>query len=498
MRTKACIGALLVTATFLVGFDLARHSVPPEQILSGGPPKDGIPALLDPRFVTAKDAARFLQPDDRILGLSTEDAARAYPLRILTWHEVVNDTLRERPVVVTYCPLTGSAVVFERTIEGRPGTFGVSGLLYQSNVLLYDRETESLWSQLGGAAVAGVRTKTPLRVVPASVTTWGVWRRDHPRTLVLSPDTGFPRDYAVDPYAGYHVSSRVMFPVARSDDRLPAKARVFGLADGDDAVAYPLSILKQAGIVQDRLAGRDVTIDYDLEGGAVRARATSSKEELPGVEVYWFAWAAFHPESRIWGTSLANGVRTTSSPKPSGTAEGVPGIEISSHEAYWTHVPGGPLGPDGESTDLPGLLVIRGELRNAASSPRSWVHLRYELLDAAGNLVKSEDGYSLGGEGLRPVDGGGEIDGMPAPSAVPIAPGKTDGFRMFFLREETPAFDRYRVRILDAPAARTDGHAPPTGGLDSPSRSGARRPARERSDPAPPLAGNARQARPVE
>lgn len=497
MRPKVEIAALLVMATLLVGFDLRRHSVPPEQILSGGPKKDGIPALLDPEFVTAKEAERFLQPTDRIVGLSIGDAARAYPLRILAWHEIVNDALDDQPVMVTYCPLTGSAVAFDRTIGGTPTTFGVSGLLYESNVLLYDHETESLWSQLGGAAVAGARTKTPLRVVPASVTTWGVWQRDHPRTLVLSADTGFGRDYTVDPYAGYHASSRVMFPVARSDDRLPAKARVFGLADGSDVVAYPLSILKHAGIIPDRLAGRDVTIEYDLESEAVRARATASREELPGVEVYWFAWAAFHPETRIWGPSPADGIRAPSL-KSSGTAEEVPGIEISSYEAYWTLLPGGPLGPDGESADLPGLLVIRGELRNVDSSPRSFVHLRYELLDTAGTVIKSEDGYSLAGEGLRPVDG---VDGLvdtPGPAAVPIAPGKTDRFRMFFLREETPAFHRYRVRVLDAPAAMTESHAEATAGIGSPSQSGATRPARERSDPAPPPAGSARQGPPVE
>jgi hypothetical protein len=179
---------LLLAALACLGFDTTRHSVPLSQILSGGPPKDGIPAIMAPRLVAAS-AATFLRGGDAVIGVTEAGVAKAYPVRILNWHEVVNDQIAGVPIVVTYCPLTASAVVYDRAPRGAPLTFGVSGRLYQSNVLIYDYQTESLWSQLKEEALTGSFTGTALRAFPSVVTTWADWQSTHPQTLVLSPDT---------------------------------------------------------------------------------------------------------------------------------------------------------------------------------------------------------------------------------------------------------------------------------------------------------------------
>ena len=168
-----------VLMPLLVGFDTMKSNIPVADIVSGGPPKDGIPALVEPKFVAAHDAT-YLQPEDRIIGVVRNGMTKAYPLRILNWHEAVNDTIGTTAAVVTYCPLTGSAVVYARTVNRQILSFGISGRLYQSNVLLYDHQTESLWSQLKEEAVTGPQTGTRLRVLPSITTTWNAWRRCTP------------------------------------------------------------------------------------------------------------------------------------------------------------------------------------------------------------------------------------------------------------------------------------------------------------------------------
>ncbi len=290
---------LLAALPVLVGFDLSRHSVPAHEILAGGPPKDGIPAIDYPKFVPAP-AAAFLRPDDRVVGVAHQEKAKAYPLRILNWHEVVNDVVGDLPVAVTYCPLTASAIVYERAAAPSPRSFGVSGLLYQSNLLLYDRRTESLWSQLAGEAIAGRATGSRLRPVAAVETSWEEWRRSHPDTLVLAPPTDYPRDYDVDPYRAYRESPDPMFPVTHVDLRLPAKAKVAGLRVSSASKAYPLSELSQRPVFEDSLGGLRVRIDYDAKAERVLATEANSGRELPAVLAYWFAWAAFHRDTEIW------------------------------------------------------------------------------------------------------------------------------------------------------------------------------------------------------
>jgi len=178
-----------VAAQVKNGFDLEDALVPVDMIQSGGPPRDGIPALSRPRFVSAKEAD-FLEQTDRVLGITLNGVSRAYPIKILNFHEIVNDRFSDASVVVTFCPLCGTGIVFRGSIEGVDHSFGVSGLLYNSDVLLYDQQTESLWSQIGGRAISGPRKGTPLERLPVTHTTWEDWLGRHPDTRVLSIDTG--------------------------------------------------------------------------------------------------------------------------------------------------------------------------------------------------------------------------------------------------------------------------------------------------------------------
>jgi len=282
-----------------IAFDLSRSSIPTEEILSGGPPKDGIPALIDPAVVSA-EAATYLRADNRVLGVAMGNQARAYPIRVLNWHEVVNDQLSGTPIVVTYCPLCGTGMVFRAGQQGRRVLFGVSGLLYNSDVLLYDRETESLWSQLKMEAVTGRRLGEKLEWLPAQHTTWQAWRTAHPQTEVLSLKTGYQRDYDRDPYTGYAGRSRLMFPVRHQDDRLSPKAWVAGVLINGQPKAYALNRLKSAGSFEDAVGGQAIRIVYDATSRSVQVTDAANKP-LPVVQAYWFAWVAFYPETLLYG-----------------------------------------------------------------------------------------------------------------------------------------------------------------------------------------------------
>lgn len=287
-------------ATTLNGFDLTGASIPVEAIERGGPPKDGIPAIDQPRFVSAAQSG--LRANDRVLGYAEGGVARAYPIRILNWHEVVNDRIGPRDLVVSYCPLCGTGMAFDGAIGAQRTRFGVSGLLYNSDVLLYDRQTSSLWSQILMTAVTGPLKGTRLKPLPLAHTTWADWRRRHPGTEVLSTETGFVRDYDRDPYAGYDKVQRLMFDVQHRDDRFPLKEWVLGVTVGDQAKAYPFSLLARAvnaqGLLADTVAGRPLHIHFDAEHQSARV-LDSDGTERPSVMAFWFAWVAFHPRTEV-------------------------------------------------------------------------------------------------------------------------------------------------------------------------------------------------------
>lgn len=288
------------------GFDLAGALVPVEGILQGGPPKDGIPAIDRPAFVGARDATD-LRPGDMVLGISRDGLAKAYPIRILNWHEVVNDRFGADNIVVTFCPLCGSGVAFESKAGSRALRFGVSGLLYNSDVLLYDRETQSLWSQIRAQAVTGPLKGGHLEAVPVLHTTWADWRARHPNSLVLGQKTGYSRDYDGDPYAGYEKSADLMFPVRFRAEGYHPKERVLGIVLGGKAKAYPfVELAKGAGEVADTVGGRVIRVRYSREHQSAEA-FDAKGQPMVATTLFWFAWAAFHPGTEIYRAPGAKG-----------------------------------------------------------------------------------------------------------------------------------------------------------------------------------------------
>ena len=291
--------SISATAESRNGFLLDDALIPTQEIRSGGPPRDGIPSLDNPLFVTA-DKARFLRPNDRILGVELNGIERAYPIRILNFHEIVNDIIDGQPLVITYCPLCGSGMAFESTIDGKHLKFGVSGLLYNSDVLLYDRQSASLWSQIAKTAVTGKMKGTKLNAIPVAHTTWRDWRTRHPETKVLSTETGFRRNYKVDPYPNYGRDRRLYFPVAQEDRRYSRKAMVMGLETGGQFKAYPFSELKKsASQFTDTFQGQQFEVYYDNRNQTARI-LDANGDEIPTLIAFWFAWYAFHPGTEVY------------------------------------------------------------------------------------------------------------------------------------------------------------------------------------------------------
>ncbi len=287
------------------GFDLQGSLVPVTEIEHGGPPRDGIPALDRPQFVPAA-SADYLKPDDRVLGLELNGIVKAYPIRILDWHEIANDDFNGEPVVVTYCPLCGTGVAFSAEIGGSRKTFGVSGLLYNSDVLLYDRQTESLWSQLLGKAVTGPLKGTELKLIPMRHTTWRAWKREHPDTQVLDIRTGYRRNYRDTAYRGYDKSRSVMFPVSHRDRRYHPKEQVIGIEVDRQFKAYPfVELARTSGVIHDTINGLKIRVVFDAENASAVV-FDEAGNELPGVTGFWFAWVAFHPDTDVFQVRLAS------------------------------------------------------------------------------------------------------------------------------------------------------------------------------------------------
>jgi hypothetical protein len=286
--------------SFYNGFDVEDGLIAPNEIDHGGPGRDGIPALDYAVFLEGAARETEIQADDRVMGVSYNGVAKAYPIRILEQHEIVNDHFALTPLTITFCPLCGTGMVFQAEAAGKVLNFGVSGLIYNSDMLLYDRDTQSLWSQVMKKAVTGPLKGTDLVQVPAQYTTWASWTQQHPDSLLLSTDTGFERDYDVSPYEEYKRLPMVMFATLNNDLRLPAKTWIVGITSGDQALALPFEELDKLDEPLTVIVGdTPLEIRWDKTASVARAFEKDGKE-FPVTAGYWFAWVAFHPATALY------------------------------------------------------------------------------------------------------------------------------------------------------------------------------------------------------
>jgi hypothetical protein len=241
--------------------DFSRHTVPFDQIIGGGPERDGIPPLDFPRFTTTQDAGIWLGGEEPVIALELNGDARAYPLQILLWHEIVNDDVGGVPVAVTFCPLCNSAIVFDRRLGSVVYDFGNSGTLRYSDLIMWDRQTESWWQQFTGEAIIGSLAGKRLRFVPASIVSFSDFEAAYPGAKVLSRGTGFNKDYRRNPYPGYDRADLPPSLFAGSpDDRLQPKERVVGVTVNGVDVAFPFAILRSEKAVNYTVGGQDVVV----------------------------------------------------------------------------------------------------------------------------------------------------------------------------------------------------------------------------------------------
>ncbi|MFZ8907744.1 MAG: DUF3179 domain-containing protein [Nitrosopumilaceae archaeon] len=313
-----------------------KHIVPLDKIRGGGPPKDGIPSIDDPKFAEVS-GSQFVSDSDVVIGLEINGDARAYPLFILVWHEIVNDNVGSTPVAVTYCPLCYTNQVFERIIDGNEVEFGTSGKLYQSNLLMYDRWTDSYWSQGLGLAVTGELSGMKLKAIPFDVITWGDWKKLHPDTLVLTTDTGYLRSYATDPYGDYYTDPRIIFPVDNMDDLMHPKEVILGFHEDGIYKAYKQNDVELHNVINDNIGETSLMLvslfsqnsrafDRNLNGDILEFEYVDEKiidtktksmwnynglaisGPLEGSQLtrmsmepgFWFSWVAFHPDTVVW------------------------------------------------------------------------------------------------------------------------------------------------------------------------------------------------------
>lgn len=335
--------------------DFQKAGVLLHEIRSGGPPKDGIPAIDRPKFETTPDAEKWLKPAEPVVYLERNGDARAYPLQILIWHEIVNDTVGGVPATVTFCPLCNTSITFDRRLEGMVYDFGTTGKLHKSALVMYDRQTESWWWQVSGQAIVGELTGKRLAVLPSQIISWETFRRGHPAAKVLSRDTGHSRQYGRNPYVGYdNINSSPFMYTGGRDPRLRPMERVVTVSIGREDAAYTFSALEKAGVVHDSVGGMPIVIFFqkgtasaldsnDIAGGRdigaaavysplverrkltftasgaefrdertksawnLIGRATSGPlagkrlEPIVHGNHFWFSWASYKPRTRVYG-----------------------------------------------------------------------------------------------------------------------------------------------------------------------------------------------------
>ena len=284
------------------GFDVEAATVPRAAIVAGGPGRDGIRSVDAPEFAPPAEAS-WVAADTPVVGVEAGGEARSYPVHLLEYHQIVNDVLGGVPVAITYDPLAAAPLAFRRTVAGRTLTFGVSGLVYNSNFLMYDRETRSLWSQFIGKAIAGPLAGKTLARIRVRQVTETAWLAAHPGSRVLVRPDRFRIDYRYSPFSTYMIADSIPFPVNAEDRRHHPKTLVVGVRANGKARAYLDSLVTKAGgSVEDEFEGREIRIRYDPDAAVF---TWDAPDDLEVAEAYWFAWKAFHPETQIWGDAKA-------------------------------------------------------------------------------------------------------------------------------------------------------------------------------------------------
>ncbi len=274
--------------------------IDPEKIEQGCPEKDCIPSIDEPKFEAVENAGDWLEDEDLIFGVEIQGIVRGYPQKILNWHEIVNDSIKGEPIAVTFCPLCGSAFAFRRIVNSQEVDFGVSGKLYNSNLIMYDRTEENYWQQETGLAIVGpaVERDEKLETVPMISLNWNDWKELYPDSEILSKETGYTRDYDQYPYNTYEEDGRLLFGVENEDDRLPLKEPGYGFTVDENYKFYTEEVLKEMDTIEDTIGSTEVTVEYN--NGKVLAVNQETQEEIVPVRTFWFAFAAFHPGVEVY------------------------------------------------------------------------------------------------------------------------------------------------------------------------------------------------------
>ncbi len=313
-----------------------RHIVPLNEIRNEGVPRDGIPPLDFPKYVKA-DEADFLSDRYFVIGLKHEGETKAYPLNIMVWHEIVNDEFGDTPVAITFCPLCFTSQVFDRGLDGVVLEFGNTGNLYKSNLVMYDRNTESQWSQSMATAITGELAGKKLRKIPFEVMSWKDWKSLYPETKVLSIDTGYSRPYNSNPYSKYFSDGNLVSPVGNLDERMHPKMIVVGLESNNEYKAYLQPHIENSTVINDSVGSKNVllfskhpfqarvfdreidnrVLSFEFENDSLKDIQTDSVWNFEGTAVsgplegaklkrlaldqgFWFEWAAIHPSTEIY------------------------------------------------------------------------------------------------------------------------------------------------------------------------------------------------------
>ncbi len=336
--------------------DFSLHTIDYTEIFSGGVGRDGIPPIDNPKFESVAQTNEWLAPREPVIALEVNGVAKAYPLQILTRHEIVNDEIGGVPVAVTFCPLCNSAIVFDRRLNGVVYDFGVSGNLRNSDLIMWDRQTQSWWQQLTGEGIVGTLAGERLTFLPSQLVSWETYAGGYGGTEVLSRDTGFRIRYGTNPYVGYdRLDQRPFLFFGEADERLQPKERVAAVSIGEANVAFPFQVLAEERVVNYNIAGQDIVVFYEpgtlsaldasviaeardvgstgvfdpvVDGtkltfafapdrGSIVDEETGSTWSILGDAVggpltgtalgrlvhqdhFWFAWAAFHPDTIVY------------------------------------------------------------------------------------------------------------------------------------------------------------------------------------------------------